>query len=303
VLVDRLNVGIVTVNEQLTVLQWNRFMQAHSGRSSADVVGRDLFASFPDLPREWLERKIRSVFLLKTFAFTSWRTRPYLFCFKDHRLITGDADPMRQDCAFVPLIEAGAVKAVSIVLVDATDTYDSQRKLDGALADLAAQSERDPLTGIYNRRKLEEVLHVEFLRAARYDSRLSLLMIDIDHFKRVNDQFGHLAGDEAIRHVAHTAVATLRATDVVARYGGEEFIALLPEVGLEGAMIAAERLRIAVAESPVPNDGRPLPLSISLGATTFRRGTPEPRTLIEEADQALYRSKSAGRNRATPFGG
>jgi GGDEF domain-containing protein len=133
---------------------------------------------------------------------------------------------MRQDCAFFPLIHDGSVKAISVVIIDATEAYESQMRLDETLAVLAKQSERDGLTGIYNRRKLEEVLEVEIMRARRYKQKLGLMMFDIDFFKKVNDTYGHLVGDEAIRHVATTALATLRATDVVARYGGEEFVAV-----------------------------------------------------------------------------
>jgi diguanylate cyclase (GGDEF)-like protein len=301
VLVDRINVGVITVSPEMTVLQWNRFMQAHSGLAAADLLGRNLFEQFPELPRPWLERKIRSVFLLKTFAFTSWRRRPYVFGFKDHRLITGDTEAMRQDCAFVPLIEAGVVRAVSIVLIDATDTFESQRRLDLALADLAAQSERDGLTGIYNRRKLEQSLEVEVSRARRYEGQLSVLMFDIDHFKKVNDRFGHLVGDDTIRHVAKVALETLRTSDLLGRYGGEEFLALLPEVGIEGAMVAAERIRKAVAERPVHSAGKEVSVTISVGGAAFSPAQATGLVLVDQADQALYRSKTAGRNRVTSF--
>jgi diguanylate cyclase (GGDEF)-like protein len=297
-LVDGINVGIVTVNPDLIVVQWNRFMQAYSGRTVAEVVGAPLFETFPQLPRAWLERKIRSVLLLKTFAFTSWRVRPFLFEFTGHRPVTGDADSMRQDCALIPLVEGGEVRAVSIVLIDTTDTYEAQRRLDDALSELAARSERDGLTGAYNRHKLEEVLATEVERARRYQGKLSLVMFDIDHFKEVNDQFGHLVGDEAIRQVARTAAQTLRTTDLVARYGGEEFVAVLPGVGVEEAVAAAERLRAAIAGATFPGpDGGALSITVSLGVSTF--GEQTAATLLGAADQALYRSKAGGRNRVT----
>src|SRR5579863_3807332 len=163
-LVDRINVGIVTVAPDGTVLQWNRFMQAHTHLSPEEVVGRNLFERFAELPRPWLERKLQSVFLLKNFAFTSWKQRPYLFRFEDHRPLTGGVEAMRQDCAFIPLVHDGQVRAVSVVIIDVTDTFESQTRLDETLAVLAAQSERDALTGIYNRRKLQEVLDLEVKR-------------------------------------------------------------------------------------------------------------------------------------------
>jgi diguanylate cyclase (GGDEF)-like protein len=300
-LVDRINVGIVTVSREGTVLQWNRFLHAHTRLAPEEIVGRNLYERFPELPRPWLERKLQSVFLLKTFAFSSWKQRPFLFRFDDHRPLTSGAEPMRQDCAFIPLIHDGEVKAVSLVISDATDVYESQLRLDATLAALARQSERDGLTGVYNRRKLDEVLAIEIMRARRYKQKLGLLIFDIDHFKRVNDTHGHLVGDEAIRHVATRAVATLRATDIVARYGGEEFVALLPGEDLQGALLAAERLRAAVRVPFATLAGGSLTVSISLGVTSFRPDTPDATSLVAEADRALYASKQNGRDRVTGF--
>ncbi len=299
VLVDRLNVGVLSVAADYTVLQWNRFMQAHSGRAAADVVGSSLFDCFPELPREWLERKLRSVFLLKNFAFTSWRQRPYLFCFQNHRLVTGGTTAMRQDCAMVPLIEAGVVKAVSIILINVTDTYESEAKLAVALAELAAQSVRDGLTGVFNRRKLEEVLEGELQRVKRYGGDCGVMIFDIDHFKKVNDGYGHLVGDEAIRHVATLAGKTFRNTDVIGRYGGEEFVGILPGVGLGGASIAAERLRSAIASTPVRAGETTFTITVSVGVTAIRAECPDRLAVLEEADRALYSSKREGRNRVT----
>jgi diguanylate cyclase (GGDEF)-like protein len=298
-LIDRLNVGVVTVTEDLTVVQWNRFLAAHSGRGAGEVIGENLLSCFPELPGEWLLRKIRSVFLLKTFAFTSWRQRPYLFHFQHHRLVTGGRGAMRQDCAMVPLIEDGVVKAVSIVLIDATDACESEARLDEALSELSALSVRDALTGVFNRRKIEEVLDGELQRLRRYGGECGVLMLDIDHFKRVNDSHGHVVGDEAIRHVAQLACKTLRNTDVVGRYGGEEFVAVLPEVGLVGAATAAERLRQAIASTPVHHPDVTFTVTVSIGVTAMRPEVKDRTSVVESADRALYLSKSGGRNRVT----
>ena len=300
-LVEQMNVGILTVAADGTVLQWNRFLHAHTGIAPKDVVGFNLYERFVELPRAWLEQRLRRGFLLKNFAFTSWRQRPYLFRIHDHRPLTGNAEPMRQDCTFIPLMENGQVKAVSIVIVDATDTYESQIRLDETLARLEAQSERDALTGVYNRRKLEQVLEAEIQRATRYRHNMSVLMFDIDHFKRVNDTHGHLIGDEAIRHVAKSALSILRNTDVVARYGGEEFVAILPGEDVSHAAIAAERLRKGVAKAFSATADLTLSLTISIGVTGLRADTGGAKGLLSEADQALYGSKQGGRDRVTVF--
>ena len=227
-LVDRLNVGIVTVSAEGTVQQWNRFLHAHTRIAPEEVVGRNLYERFPELPRPWLEQKLRSVFLLKNFAFTSWRQRPYLFKVEGHRPLTGGGEPMRQDCAFIPLVHDGVVKAVSIVIIDATDTYESQTRLDETLAALAAQSERDALTGSTTAGSSTRSSKRDPAGAPLPPKPLSLLMFDIDHFKRVNDTYGHLVGDDAIRARGQAAVRTAARHRRVARYGGEEFVACCP---------------------------------------------------------------------------
>jgi diguanylate cyclase (GGDEF)-like protein len=300
-LVERLNVGIFTVTADGTVLQWNRFLHAHTRVAPEEIVGRNLYERFPELPREWLERKLRGVFVIKNFAFTSWKQRPYLFRFEGQRPVSGGDVAMRQDCAFIPLVHEGEVRAVSVVIIDATDTYESQTRLDATLSLLAAQSERDALTGVYNRRKLQELLEMEVKRALRYKQKFGLLILDIDHFKRINDTHGHLVGDEAIRHVAQRALATLRTTDVVARYGGEEFVVFLPGEDVEGAALAAERLREAARKPFKTLADVDLTLTISLGVTGFRPEAADVKTLLGEADRALYASKEGGRNRVTVF--
>jgi diguanylate cyclase (GGDEF)-like protein len=172
-------------------------------------------------------------------------------------------------------------------------------KLRFKLQELA---ETDGLTGLYNHRFLQDRLDQELLRAQRYSRPLSVLLFDIDHFKRVNDTHGHRAGDAVLAELATVVSAKLRRLDILARYGGEEFIAILPETPLPGALELAERLRVAVQDHPFPieHDDR-LNITISVGAGAF----PEYKTkeeLIEATDQALYRAKSGGRNRVESGG-
>ncbi len=297
---NRIEVGILAVDRDMRIVVWNRFLEAHSGKNASEVIGLSLFDAFPDLPRRWLERKINSVMVLKNFSFTSWRQRPYLFKFRHHRPITGGIDAMRQDCTFLPVMESdGEVGAVCITILDATETCLYQTRLDEALRVIAEQSVRDALTGVYNRRKLGEQLAVELARAARYGRSISLLMIDIDHFKRVNDGFGHLAGDEVIRHVATIASTCLRESDCLGRYGGEEFVAILPEVDAARAAIAGERMREAVARAPAEFEGTSIAVTISVGVAEAGATPRTAESLLAEADEALYLSKKNGRNRVT----
>jgi signal transduction histidine kinase len=140
-LVDRLNAGVFSVDADMTILHWNRFMASNSGCSADQVVGRDLFECFPDLPAQWLRWKLRSVFLLGTFAFSSWRQRPYVFKFAHNRPLTGGIDHMHQDVSFLPVFKAdGEVSSVCVMLTDVTDGALSHRALDRANAQIQREA-------------------------------------------------------------------------------------------------------------------------------------------------------------------
>lgn len=164
----------------------------------------------------------------------------------------------------------------------------------------------DVLTGWHNRRYLQTRLHEELNRAQREEKTLTCLMLDIDHFKLVNDSFGHLAGDVVLSEVVHRIEAEIRATDVAARYGGEEFVILLPNTEKESARIIAERIRKAVVASPfVLPTGNSHPVTVSLGMASLTPAIADRDLksladgLLAAADVALYQSKSAGRNRVS----
>ena len=157
-------------------------------------------------------------------------------------------------------------------------------------------SNTDPLTGAFNRRHFMTLMDRERKIAERYETPLSLLLLDIDHFKKINDTYGHPTGDEAIKAIAETCRRQVRSTDTFCRYGGEEFIVALPQTDEAGATIAAEHLRKGVSKIELmADDGRPVRFTVSIGVATFvRKSTVEQ--LIECADQALYAAKLGGRN-------
>jgi diguanylate cyclase (GGDEF)-like protein len=163
---------------------------------------------------------------------------------------------------------------------------------------LARLSVTDPLTGLRNRRFAEWFLARELERVRRHGNPLSVLMADVDDFKRVNDGHGHPVGDAGLRRIAALLGAQLRKTDVCARWGGEEFLVGLAQVPLEGALALAERQRAAIEASPLAlPDGGLLELTISIGVASALPSDPDPDALVRAADQALYEAKAAGKNR------
>jgi diguanylate cyclase len=146
----------------------------------------------------------------------------------------------------------------------------------------------DPLTGVSNRRALDDTLESLLAMLHRYEQTFSILIVDIDHFKKINDEQGHLYGDRMLKAVAKLLADTVRETDMVARYGGEEFVIVMPQTPLEGAIIFADRLRQRIEED--------LPLTVSGGVTSTAEGD-DSQTLLARADAALYSAKAAGRNR------
>jgi diguanylate cyclase (GGDEF)-like protein/PAS domain S-box-containing protein len=302
-IVDRVNVGILVIDRKYNITRWNKFLEMYSGKTATDVVGKGLFECFDDLPRVWLEKKINSVLLLKNFSFTSWEQRPYLFRFKHNRPVTGGKiDYMRQNCTFLPIKDAqGEVEYICITIQDVTDNSIYQRMLQDTKSRLEEMSVRDGLTGLYNRRYSEDRLDAEFNRVKRYGGTLSILLFDLDHFKKINDTYGHQAGDEVLRTVADRVRRVLRGTDICGRYGGEEFIVILPNSELAGATRLGDRLRNIMASDPVQCRDLSIPVTISVGVSETRLDMPTYETIVHQADLALYASKERGRNCVTNY--
>jgi diguanylate cyclase (GGDEF)-like protein len=166
---------------------------------------------------------------------------------------------------------------------------------------LEHESITDPLTGIYNRRYLDRRLAEEVLRARRYAEPLSILLVDIDHFKRVNDVHGHPMGDVVLRGFGRLTCGVMRVCDIGARYGGDEFMVITPSVEAQAAGVLAERLRLAVSQGTDPNGERLWPpvvsITVSIGVASLSAEVEQPDQLLRLADAALYQAKETGRNR------
>jgi diguanylate cyclase (GGDEF)-like protein len=158
----------------------------------------------------------------------------------------------------------------------------------------------DPLTGCYNRRGLDINLEQDMATAKRYGGELSLIMFDIDHFKKVNDTYGHDAGDLVLKAIADEARALVRKSDYIGRYGGEEFLIVLPDTGLDNAVALAERLRVNIGDNTVYAGDAAVSVTSSFGVSQFRHEL-DMRRFIKSADEMLYKAKNSGRNKVLPL--
>lgn len=156
----------------------------------------------------------------------------------------------------------------------------------------------DPLTGLLNRRELTHRFNKEKKASERHGAPFSIIMADIDHFKKINDTYGHNAGDRVLKEVAATLQSSIRSEDICGRWGGEEFLLILPRIDVKGAAMAAEKLRKKISALSTEWEGGNIRITISLGGCAFIPGQ-EMEACVAQADQALYRSKTAGRNRVT----
>ncbi|WP_133405382.1 sensor domain-containing diguanylate cyclase [Parashewanella tropica] len=302
-LVQSLDVGIVVINSDHQIKLWNGFMENHSGASPTTLIDKNLFQAFPELDAKWLKQKIESVFLLKNRSFISWEQRPYVFKFKNYRPITGRAEHMYQNVTLQPLLSpCGKVTSISIIIYDVTDSAMKKLQLNQANQVLERLSQTDELTQLHNRRHWQQCLEREFERFTRYQSPASLVMLDIDHFKSVNDNYGHQTGDTVIQRVAHALSQSLRETDFAGRYGGEEFGVVLANTTAEDALSFTERLRKKVeALTFSSNDNQAFTVSISLGICAINDNVRDNSHWISLADKALYRAKLSGRNRSVIY--
>ncbi|MCW8983087.1 MAG: GGDEF domain-containing protein [Gammaproteobacteria bacterium] len=294
-IIQNVDVGLVVIDRDCNVRLWNGFMENHSGQHPSAVNGKPIFEMFPDVPVDWLQSKIDSVFLLKNSAFSTWQQRKNIINFKSYRPITGKSESMFQDVTFLPLSAInGEINHVCIIIYDVTEMAVDEIAL-------AQMGRTDALTKLLNRGAWEEQLNAEYSRVQRSGMTSAMLMFDIDHFKLVNDTYGHQAGDEVIRAVSELVRETKRESDIAGRYGGEEFAVILVDTDEEGALIYAERLREAIAATTVTHNHHNIQFTVSIGvAESPHLGTPS-KEWIESADNALYYAKEHGRNQTTLY--
>lgn len=244
--------------------------------------------------------------------------------FRDGKLFSGalfnsecpcrqDSPPLSRDHLCIPMIAAGKPQGVLHIIHQENNESDRgtrefalvvSEQLSLAIANMKLQEElrtqaiRDPLTGLFNRRYMEESLEREFHRSNRQNHPVSIIMLDIDHFKRINDTFGHDAGDAILRTLGDAIQRNIRKEDIACRFGGEEFVLILPDTPIEVAAKRAEVFRKGMASSSFVHDGYPIgPVTVSLGIAACPEHSSQADAVLHMADEALYLAKDNGRNR------
>ncbi len=273
-------------------------MQSYSGILSQEILGECLFEHFEELPRTWLETKIKAAADLETRSFSSWENRPYLFKFNNFSPVSNSSDFMYQDIVITPLIGlSGEVSHIAIQVNDVSETARNRIHLKETNQHLSEISRKDGLTGLFNRAYWEQSLKDEFAHLKVIDGPCSLVIFDIDHFKKVNDTYGHpTGGDEVIRRTSALLRKTARSSDICGRFGGEEFTVLLPHTNQEQACYFAERLRKRIEQEIVKVEDFLINYTISIGVCEYKPYFETHTQWLKSADAALYRAKENGRN-------
>ena len=303
-IVDGSPVPTMVIGAQHRVTHWNRACEALTGMLAKDVIGTgDHWKSFYGSKRPLLADLIidqtgeKSIDRLYHGRFRASLLIPGAYEAEDYFPHVGEGGRWLFFTA-APLRSAdGEVIGAIETLQDVTERRRAEEALRDGEERYRLLSQTDSLTGLYNSRHLQEQLPMEIGRVRRYGRPLSLLVLDCDRFKAVNDRYGHLGGDRVLQNLAHSITQCLRSSDVAFRYGGEEFVVMLPETDATSALAIAERLRLLFGGlKTVAPSGETIQCTVSIGVAVCRPED-EEWSLIRRADEACYRAKQTGRNR------
>ena len=296
-LLDSIEVGIAVLDRNFKVQVWNKFLENHGAKKAEAIIGDSLFSHFPEIEEKWLRTKVDPVFNLKSPVFIIWEQRPFLFKFGCNRPVTSAAEFMYQNVTMFPIVDKrGNVERFCMLVYDVTEQALGKRGMEHLNEELKTASRVDGLTGLYNRRYWQERFDEMHKLCVRREKPSTALMLDIDHFKRINDTYGHQAGDKVIKMLAALIKRCVRETDLAGRYGGEEFAIILNDSSVEDAKIVAERIRQLAQRLVVEHEGESISFTVSLGLAQFTPDFKGALAWLECADQALYEAKENGRN-------
>jgi diguanylate cyclase (GGDEF)-like protein len=296
------NLGAIVLDGDRRIVLWNTWMIRHSGLAHDKAIGADFFTACPGLRGGRVDAAIQQALYNNFPSLLSQTLNKAPFALYANALAAARHDRIQQAVEVTPIAVEGAPRHCLIQVNDVSIAVAREKLLREQTMVLRSQTFSDGLTGIANRRHFDVAMEKEHRRAKRGGTPLSLLMIDIDHFKAYNDHYGHQKGDQCLIQVAAALAGMLkRPCDLMARYGGEEFAMILPETDVEQATLMAEAIRARAQELAIPHqrggsDTRQITVSIGI-ATQKVDAAVEIDALIGAADRALYQAKHAGRNR------
>ncbi len=287
-IVERLEDGIVAIDSHHNITLFNEGAQRIFGYTPGEVIGQHLNILLPE--RFHLQHDL----MIEEFGAADKNIRTIG---QRTRQIFGVRKDNSEFAASISILKTGTNPLKQGYAAVVRDISENKRTEDELLR-LAAT---DPLTGAFNRREFTSLADQESQRANRYNHPLSIMMLDLDHFKRLNDTYGHAAGDKALQRFTTLCCNALRTVDIFGRWGGEEFVTLLPETDVEGAVIIAERLRKLVSQSILVYNDQKISLTASIGIAQYRSGEMTVEGPLSRADSAVYDAKKAGRNRISVY--
>mgnify|MGYP000326529644 CR=1 FL=1 len=289
--------GIIILDKDLSIIGWNHWLELFTGKSEKEVLDKNLCQLYSYINKTKLQRRIKTVLVTNHSTFYTMDQNNFLIDIPYNNITNSQFKSMQQNVTIVPFnLEK---EQVCIFIYDNTSLSETNVKLNDLNNELKELSHKDYLTGLYNRRFFAEEAARAIALTLRNNSQFSIITMDIDKFKNINDTYGHAAGDMVIINVAEKLKELIRKSDIPARFGGEEFVLLLYDISSTNAMKVAENMRKLVENLEIHYENEIIKFTISFGVAqfdTFKDDNNIEHTIVR-ADKALYEAKKSGRNK------
>lgn len=298
VILDTIDNGIILLEEDLTISAWNKWLEIYTNKSQDEVVGKNICDLFEYINKSRLQRKIKSVLVTNNPSFYSIDPHHFLIDIPISNITNKFHTSMQQNITIVPYNLDK--KQVMIYIYNNTSLCETNIKLQKLNSKLEEMSHRDPLTNLFNRRYFKEESEKIQSFSKRNNFPLSIIMLDIDNFKIINDKYGHYVGDDVIIKISRILEEIIRNSDIIARFGGEEFVVLLQNSKESNTINVANKLKDSIQQSDIIlPDGEVLKFTASFGVAQFDEKIDDNNLehTISRADDALYEAKRSGKNR------
>ena len=298
-ILNTINNGVVILDDSLKILAWNRWLEVFTNLKEEDMVGKYIYEVYDYINEKKLKRKVKSVLVTNSPSFYNKGTDKFLIDITVSNITNKIYTSMQQDVTIAPYdVEKNQV---SLFIYDTTNLCEVNNRLELLNKELEDMTHRDPMTHLFNRRYF--AVQSEKIKSfcQRNDLPICVIILDIDHFKNINDTYGHMIGDEAIIATARALENAIRNSDIVARFGGEEFVILLQDCCLDNNSMVyiAEKLRKDIEDLVLDTPQGELKFTISLGIAQFEKELDDDNLehTLTRADHALYEAKQSGRNK------